>query len=579
MFRFLYSSKIRIAVFVIITLLGIALLLQGTVGVYYAYESKNSSQEMASLIINNDAANLSTLLDRVESLVSLIETDEEYLFLPTHSIANNLVKDSQTFNAMNEKLQKLIATNITDIAFNNSFLFLPDSLPLTYVAPEYSTTFDTSLHSNTIGIYAINSIKKTSWFQNMKDTVDTFIWVEKSSGREILCFAQNIYYNTLQSNNITSIPLGVFYISFDLPSLLNQLKLNDFYPQASVTLSYNENIIYSTAQNNISNNPKDFVHTSSLYPGLTLRAHIPKRNINASFYAQSFVTLIMLGVLLLLGNVLFSYIYSAIISPIEKMTRYLLKKEKLPLDLKQNLTPEIDILYQSHNIMIDRVNEAMIKSRDSYYKMLQAQINPHFTYNVLNSISAISLMKGDFEISETISNLVEMLRYGINAPEMMVTLSEELSISEKFIAIQNFRYQKKIIVKYEIPDELMNLKMPKLTIQPLIENSIFHSDKSLNDQDIYLFVQASSHEGVSQISIYDNNSADINLLNAHLKHEDIGNSTDRRGLGIYNINQRLSLIFGQQYGLRYELDETGLRTIVTLPTDAKIPPNQTDLIQ
>ncbi len=578
MLRFLYSLKIRIAVFVIITLLGIALLLQGTVGVYYAYESKNSSQEMASLIINNDASNLSALLDRVESLVSLIETDEEYLFKPTHSVANDIILDSKTFNATNEKLRKLIGTNITDSAFNNSFLFLPDSLPLTYVAPEYSTSFNTSLRSNTIGIYAINSIKETSWYQNMKDTVDTFIWVEKPSGREILCFAQNIYYNALQGNDVTSIPIGVFYISFDLPSLLNQLKLNDFYPQSSVTLSYNEDIIYSTAQNNISKNPKDFVYTSSLYPGLTLRAHIPKRNINASYYAQSFVTLIMLGVLLLLGNVLFSYIYSAIISPIEKMTRYLLKKEKLPRDLQQNLTPEIDILYQSHNIMIDRVNEAMIESRDSYYKMLQAQINPHFTYNVLNSISAISLMKGDYEISETISNLVEMLRYGINAPEKLVSLSEELSISEKFIAIQNFRYQKKIIVKYDIPDELLNLKMPKLTIQPLIENSIFHSDTSLNDQDIYISIQVSSFDSIVQITIYDNNSADLNRLNAHLQHENIDTNTDRRGLGIYNINQRLSLIFGQQYGLRYELDESGLRTIVTLPTAANPITNQANMI-
>lgn len=221
----------------------------------------------------------------------------------------------------------------------------------------------------------------------------------------------------------------------------------------------------------------------------------------------------------------------------------------------------------------------MIKSRNSYYQMLQAQINPHFTYNVLNSISVISLMKGDYEISETISNLVEMLRYGINAPEKMVSLFEELSISEKFIAIQNFRYQKKIIVKYDIPDEFLNLKMPKLTIQPLIENSIFHPDTSLNDQDISFFVQATTVDGIARITIYDNNAADINLLNAHLQQEDLGDNVERRGLGIYNINQRLSLIFGPQYGLRYEVGESGLQTIVPLPTDTTTLPSQTEYLQ
>ena len=574
MFSFLYKSKIRIVVIVVITLLGIALLLQGIVGIYYANESKNSSQEMATLIINNDAYNLSALLDRVESLVNLLETDEEYLYAPAQDVTYNTLADSVTFNNMNTKLKTLISTNITDSAFNNSFLFLPDTLPLSYIAPEYDTVFDTLNHPNSVGIYAINSIKTSIWFQKMQDTVDTYIWVEKSTGREVFCFAKKIYQRTLQRNEVIAHPIGIFYISFDLPALLNQIKLSDFYPQSSVTLSFNENIIYSTAVSSIDNNPKDFTTTSSLYPGLTLRAHIPKRNINASYHAQFFLTSIMLGLLLLLGNVLFLYVYYAIVSPIEKMTHYLLKKEKIPMREQQKLAPEINILYQSHNIMIDRVNEAMIKSRKSYYKMLQAQINPHFTYNVLNSISAISLMKGDIEISETISNLVEMLRYGINAPETMVSLSEELAISEKFVAIQNFRHQNEIIVEYDIPEELMAIKMPKLTIQPLIENSIFHCNNGLTDQNIYLKVLVTAAENIATITIFDNNHADLEILNAHLQHENARDRSARRGLGIYNINQRLSLIFGPQYGLRYEADESGLRTIVTLPIDTKLLPSQ-----
>jgi len=512
MLNFLYKSRIRIIFSAFIILLGIFLLLQGIIGVYYAYESKISSQKMASLIIDNDALNLTALLNRVDSLINLLESDEEYLFNPADSVTYDIIADSKTFNAMNQKIKTLLETNITDVAYNNSFLFLPDTLPITYVAPEYETIFDISLHSNSFGIYATNSIKTSEWFKNMKDSVDAYIWIENAFDRKILCFAQNIYQKTLVGSDVTIRTIGVFYISFDLTSLLNQLKLSELYPNSSFTLSYKEDVIYSNSSEDVSNNFKDFTYTSSLYPGLTLHTHIPENNINSSYKIQFFMTVIMLTLLLILSGILFIYIYSCIISPIERMTEYLLKKEKIQILPHQKMAPEIAILYQSHNIMIDRVNEAMIKSKKSYYKMLQSQINPHFTYNVLNSISAISLAKGDFEISETIYNLVEMLRYGINKPEDMVSLSEELAISEKFVAIQNFRFKKDVIMEYNIPENLPDIRMPKLTIQPLIENSIFHSDTSLNDEDIYIKVNVSADKDVAVITISDSNNANADLL-------------------------------------------------------------------
>lgn len=568
MFSVFYKARTRIVFSIVIALLGIAMLVQGIIGVFYAYESKSSSQEMTSLIIDNDILNLSSLLNRVDSLINLIESDSEYLFSPSHLVTNDLITDSKIFNAMNAKLRTLVETNITEAAFNNSFLFLLDSMPITYVAPEYHTIFDISSHSNSFGIYATNSIKTLPWFQNMKDSVDAQIWVENVLGRDILCYARNVYHKTINGSEVDIRPTSVFYISFDLASLLNQLELSELYPQYSVTLFFNENIIYSNVPEDVDKISNDFTYTSSIYPGLKLRTHIPKRNINFSYHIQFFVTLIMLTLLLILGVILHLYVYTGIIIPIEKMTQYLLKKDKIPNSEQRKMVPEIKLLYQSHNIMIDRVNEAMIKSRKSYYKMLQSQINPHFTYNVLNSISAISLMKGDYEISETISNLVDMLRYGINAPETLVSLSEELAISEKFVAIQNFRYNNKVVVEYEISDQLLNIKMPKLTIQPLIENSIFHCDSGLNDQNIYIKVSVASSDSVASITIHDSNKVDAATLNEHLQHEESTNKSERRGLGIYNINQRLALIFGEDYGLRYESNNSGLRTIVTLPIES-----------
>ena len=96
MLRFLYKSKTRIVFGTVIALLGIALLIQGGIGIFYTHESKEASQEMTSLIIENDTLNLSTLLNRVDSLVSLIESDSEYLFTPAHNVAHDMITDSST---------------------------------------------------------------------------------------------------------------------------------------------------------------------------------------------------------------------------------------------------------------------------------------------------------------------------------------------------------------------------------------------------------------------------------------------------------------------------------------------------
>ena len=119
MLRFFYGAKTRIVFSTVIALLVIALLIQGVIGIFYAYESKNSSGEMTALIIDNDASNLSALLNRVDSLINLIESDSEYLFTPAHTVTYDLIPDSRTFNAMN--IGAIDDNNVNTISPEKSF--------------------------------------------------------------------------------------------------------------------------------------------------------------------------------------------------------------------------------------------------------------------------------------------------------------------------------------------------------------------------------------------------------------------------------------------------------------------------
>ncbi len=368
MFHSFRRQSIRHIIGIIMIFLALIIFLQCSVELFFAYKSKDSSRKMASLIISGDTNNLSVLLSRADSLINLLETDSGYIFTPASTSENDIIADSKKFTSMRTKFDTLIKSCITDTTFNNSFLFLSDDLPLAYVAPDYNNRFNPTSHPNSIGIYSINSILNSEWLRGMQGNVDASIWVDSSSERNILCFVKNLVSKSVNRGEITSRPLGVFFISFDLSSLLNQLYLDEVYPQSSVTLSYNEKIIYSTDKAISSKPLNQITYTSSPYSGLTLTTNIPKNSVDKFFNIQVLLSIGILISLIIVWIILVLYVGSKIVYPIENMAKYLLKKEQIPLTYSKELIPEIDILYKSHNIMIDRVNEEMMKSRKKEFK-------------------------------------------------------------------------------------------------------------------------------------------------------------------------------------------------------------------
>lgn len=565
MLSFIYKPKIKTAVFVTISVLIFIMLIQGFLAVYNVYDSRKQSLRMASLIISKDTENMSELFSRIDSLTNIMENDKDFIYASASKCTNNIVEDSKNFNALRDRFQTFVSNSVMNNSFFNSFLFLYDELPLSYIAPDFSEDIDFDVHITVSNIYNINNVKNSEWIHKLNDSADTVIWSRKINNRITLCFAKKISMRILERNDITFYPIGIFYLSYDLSSLLNQLELTEMYPSSTITLLYNDEVIYQTGSPE-SYSPSDNInYTSSIYPGLTLMTSISKRDINSPFTRQTVIEIIMLVLTLLFGILVLSYISNAIISPITNMAHHLLADERSTLSYKRKLNPEIDVLYTNHNYMVEHTKKVMEESRKNYYKMLQAQINPHFTYNVLNSISAMSLMKGDIETAQTLSNLVVMLRYGINAPDVLVEIEKEIEIINNFVSIQNFRYDNNINIKYDIPDYLLQTKMPKLTLQPLVENSIFHSDKSLAEGDINIYITAKIANEKVMIEIYDNNSADPQLLNSYISSTEDDFVQNRRGLGIRNISQRLSFIFGDGYGIKYALKNGGLCTTITLP--------------
>lgn len=185
---------------------------------------------------------------------------------------------------------------------------------------------------------------------------------------------------------------------------------------------------------------------------------------------------------------------------------------------------------------------------------LQSQINPHFFNNTLETINwmAIGLLGGENEISNMAGALSNMLRMALENTDTIIPLRDELEHSKLYIEIQKKRYEDKFDIIWDIPEEILDCKTIKIVLQPIIENAIYHGIKPLTNKGM-IRVSGKIIAGDVEITVEDNglgiSRAEVRGLNLSMKSEVIKES---RHIGLINVNQRLKLYFGEEYGIKIE---------------------------
>ena len=198
-------------------------------------------------------------------------------------------------------------------------------------------------------------------------------------------------------------------------------------------------------------------------------------------------------------------------------------------------------------------------------KILQSQVNPHFLFNVLNSIARLSLIENAKETEEVVYALSDLLRYSLRNVEKMVKLEDEISCVRDYITIQKKRHRDKFNFSLEIDEALMDMDIPLLTIQPLVENSIIHG---MQDKDkITVNIESEVQDNRIIIKVIDDGiGINKNMINNLLESEtdNTNNITSHiTGIGINNVHKRIQHYFGQTYGLEI-LSEIGKGTEIRI---------------
>lgn len=271
---------------------------------------------------------------------------------------------------------------------------------------------------------------------------------------------------------------------------------------------------------------------------------------------------------LLICLILTLLFYYRVLYPLKKVRQVMKEVERgnFAIKLSEKGNDEIALISKSFNKMSSRLSEliekvylSQIKEKEMELKALQAQINPHFLYNTLDTIYWMSRIEKAYSTAELIHALGKLFRFSINNNERMVFLADEIEHLKSYLTIQRERYRDMVDFEFNIDESLLNCRVMKFILQPLVENALVHG------------IEAKGEKGTIRIDIYredkyliyqieDNGAgADEEEIRCLMENEAEG----KRGIGLKNVNYRLKLYYGKDCGLIFKSKiGVGTRVIV-----------------
>lgn len=431
---------------------------------------------------------------------------------------------------------------------------------------------------------------------------DWGIFRKIKSNRSMPVAFPNVYINILGEKIVLSLGAGIYsgdellgYIILDIPETVMQsiLKANDSrYRHVAYTqnglIVYNDalagsthNFVYSemlkllgTHENEVyqlGNSRFCLARATSSASGLSFLA---MQSLDYLDYASRVVNKVVFAVVSasVLLCLVTGYLYTrSLTRPIKQIVKTIKQIEKGNLDLRINLNRDDEF-----GFVADRFDEA-IQSLRLYYqhdlerqdrlrlaelKALQSQINPHFLYNTLDSVKWLAKLNNVPEIYTIITELGRLLKSSMDHDTTENTLEESLRLIESYIGIQLIRHKNRFDYKIDLEDSIRDYPVPKLLLQPLVENAIVHGMEQCMHK-VFIHIRAYTDGDYVYIIVQDN-GAGMDKKWEDLKGEEIA---------LKNIDRRIKLFYGPQYGLHIE-GEPGKGTTVTLKLPRDFPPKE-----
>lgn len=506
------------------------------------------------------------------------------------------MKNALLYVSMNKELQYYLSRSGVETPFNVSreIIAIRNSILLPKIFNEnYSSIEIFALHKDQYltrleqnDVMSSKVVENKEWYKKTLEINGKLFWyVNNDFGKQMISVSRLVF----DVKNFTK-PIAVISVDMDMSKIasiisdINLGKSSKIYiidDKGKLIYSEDNSYLYKYGLKMYGNNSgnslitvngnKMMVIYNTLQNGWKLIGMVSLDELNEK--ARVIRNLIYITALLSLATAsLISLYFSHSISyPIIELASEMKKAENgdFNMHIGEKWSGEIGVLYSSFNYMIKKINELIyevylskIKEKDAELKALQAQINPHFLYNTLDSINWIAIEHKIPEISKIVNSLASILRYSINKGNDISTVEKEINHVESYIIIQKIRFKDKFEADFNIDKRILPYKTIKLILQPLVENAVIHGIESYEGKGEILINGYLSEEGNIIFEVINNgNLIDLDLVNDILNTP----ADDRENYGIKNVNERIKLYYGKQYGLNYQIINGRTIASITIP--------------
>lgn len=454
--------------------------------------------------------------------------------------------------------------------------------------------------TSTLYIFNGDDLQKMPWYeaaQENKGLVVSLATEIRHDNQHIICFSRYMKYPLKNNDYYFVISLNLDISKFD--TLCHQLN-ND---SEELMIFNQEKLIYNSG-----NQPDEVVNdlaraiqkqkeanywfttkiNSRKYVvigdrcednGWTMLKLVPHNEMNRDVKLQFWTNCLIVIFIFSGGIFCLSYIINRTMKPIENLAETMRHYRQGNCYEKPELSGRLDevgTLYSSFEKMNVRINmlieseyQSQIQEKQARLEALQAQLDPHFLYNTLQTISGIAIENNVFEIEDINNSLSEILRYSLNNSKQLVKIEEEVKIVQDYMNIQKYRFCDRLNLKIDLSSSALELRVPVFFLQLPVENAIKHGmEKSVHTVNIHIYDTQTKH--IFNIHIEDDGHGvtkeRLDEIRTMLRGEDRAEYKEYKPKGLVNLNERIRQQFGSDYGVWIDhMAEGGTQVVLTVP--------------
>lgn len=448
--------------------------------------------------------------------------------------------------------------------------------------PWYTDTIDDKRRSLFSSLYElprlkVGNVKVIPYIVNVIDTSNP----QKTVGQMIL----NINYDYLKKYMVTDGVESDNYLWLDAESgyVLYQKEPSDkklTQEEISFLIQRSE----AGKSNSFKTDHGYYIIDRTMKEDWILSSYISSGRISQKIKNIIYFFLLYTSVILLFTIIIILPIVFGITRPLSKLTRVMksVSEGNLDVSIAVKSNDELGILAQGFNRMLSSLKDYISKTieyekerRKIETSLLQAQINPHFIYNTLQTVVYMASKEKNNDIVNMVRSFIAVLQdtVRINEQGIVTSLAQEIEVVRQYLNIQQYRYKGRFDTEWDIDESLLNCSVPRTILQPIVENSLLHGILPKNEKGIVKITAASAGEDIL-ITIEDNgigmdNESIVRVLSGS---EELERHGKMRSIGIYNVIERIKHIYGEHYGISIESQKGEFtRFLIKLPRNTSLP--------